>query len=311
MTFILGKKTPPTSSVLGIEKPSSSGEEQKISPKSTDIKNFTADVLTQSQKKPVVIEFWSDRVPQGKGFSALLEKVLSAYQNTVAFVRMNAESNMALLSQLGIRGLPTVYVFDKGQLVDGFSGILGDRELKTFLEALFGAPRQDLRAVLKAAYQERKSHNPQQATLDYQSVLQEDPENLEALAGLAHCYIDLGQPETAKGLLNSLTDVQRQKNEMKQVQDHLSLYISFQEAEKALQNGTLLEQEKNYYGALKDFFEKKEEVALETLLSLLLQDKKWGEGKAHKQLILMLEVLGTEDLIAVSCRQKLARLLFS
>ena len=160
--------------------------------KDGDQRNFMQDVVEASRQVPVLVDFWATWCGPCKTLTPTLEKVVRAAQGRVRLVKIDIDKNRELVQQLAQMGLPlqsvpTVVGFVKGQIADLFQGALPEGEVKKFIETLLKAgggslPGADLLAEAKAA---AEADDHQGALNLFAGLLEAEPENAEAFAGLA------------------------------------------------------------------------------------------------------------------------------
>src|SRR5487761_71192 len=149
--------------------------------KDTTTQAFVKDVIEESKRQPVLVDFWAPWCGPCKQLTPVLEKVVRAAKGKVKLVKMNIDEHPAIPGQMGIQSIPAVIAFANGQPADGFMGALPESQVMAFLERLtkdrIGGETQDL---LKAAG----------AADLYAQLLAEDSTNVPALGGLARCYVE-------------------------------------------------------------------------------------------------------------------------
>ena len=107
---------------------------------------------------------------------------------------------------MGVQSIPAVFAFKNGQPVDGFMGALPESQVKAFIQRLLG-PGAVRRTRCRASKRRRRRSMPAMWAARrprFAAILQADPENVDAVAGLAKCYIaagDFGRAEQTLALV--------------------------------------------------------------------------------------------------------------
>ena len=164
--------------------------------KDTTTQTFVKDVIEESKRQPVLIDFWAPWCGPCKQLTPVLEKTVKAAKGKVKLVKMNIDDHPAIPGQMGIQSIPAVIAFVNGQPADGFMGALPESQVMAFLERLtkdrIGGEAKDL---LKAADTALADGDSAGAAELYAQLLEEDNTNVAALAGLARCYVETGAIE--------------------------------------------------------------------------------------------------------------------
>src|SRR6202042_3673329 len=126
--------------------------------KETTTQTFVKDVIEESKRQPVLIDFWAPWCGPCRQLTPILEKSVRAAKGKVKLVKMNIDDHPAIPGQMGIQSIPAVIAFANGQPADGFMGALPESQVVAFLERLtkdrIGGEAQDLLKAADAALAE-------------------------------------------------------------------------------------------------------------------------------------------------------------
>src|SRR5689334_2472971 len=157
--------------------------------KDTTTQSFVKDVIEESKRQPVLIDFWAPWCGPCKQLTPVLEKVVRAAKGKVKLVKMNIDEHPAIPGQMGIQSIPAVIAFVNGQPADGFMGALPESQVVAFLERITkGAIGGETKDLLNAADAALADGDAAGAAALYAQLLAEDNGNVQALAGLARSY---------------------------------------------------------------------------------------------------------------------------
>jgi putative thioredoxin len=285
--------------------------------KETTLATFAKDVLEASRNVPVLVDFWAPWCEPCKQLTPVLEKVVRSFGGKVRLVKVNIDQNQALAGQLRIQSIPTVYAFRDGRPLDGFQGAQPESAVRAFVERLLGEEAaMDAAAAVAAADQALEAGDLQGAAEIYAAVLQGEPQNAAALAGLARCYLKSGDAARAEQTLELVPPDKRESAPVASARAALELA---KVAGKAGDVGKLKAQVEtqpadhqarlDYAIALAAGGNKSE--AAEQLLESFRRDRKWNDEAARKQLLKLFDAWGAKDPATLEGRRKLSSILFS
>src|SRR3984885_9386006 len=159
--------------------------------KDTTTQTFVKDVIEESKRQPVLVDFWAPGGGPCKQLTPVLEKAVKAAKGKVKLVKMNIDEHPAIPGQMGIQSIPAVIAFHNGQPADGFMGALPESQVVAFLERLTkGSIGGEAKDLLKAADAALADGDSAAAAEMYGQLLAEDNTNVQALGGLARSYVE-------------------------------------------------------------------------------------------------------------------------
>ena len=283
----------------------------------TTTKGFVKDVIEESKRQPVLVDFWAPWCGPCKQLTPILEKAVKAAKGKVKLAKMNIDEHPAIPGQMGIQSIPAVIAFSNGQPVDGFMGALPESQVIAFLERVtkskIGGEEKDL---LNAADAALAAGSATDAANLYGQLLAQDSGNAAALAGLARCYVQTGALEQAKQTLDLVPEAKR--NEAPVAAARAALEVAEQaksvgpidELEKKVAANPLDHQARFDLAAALNAKGKRAEAAGH-LLEIVKRDRKWNDDGARKQLVQFFEAWGPTDAATVEGRKRLSSILFS
>ena len=84
-------------------------------------KDFADEVLQSDT--PVLVDFWAEWCGPCRVLGPVIESLSQEYDGKVKIAKVDVDSSQQVAMQYGIRSIPTVMLFDKGQIVDTIVGV--------------------------------------------------------------------------------------------------------------------------------------------------------------------------------------------
>jgi putative thioredoxin len=287
--------------------------------KDTTTRTFVQDVIEESKRQPVLIDFWAPWCGPCRQLTPVIEKAVTAAKGKVKLVKMNIDENPEIPGQMGIQSIPAVIAFVNGQPADGFMGAVPESQVNAFIDKLTaGMPGAEPTAaeLLQEAEAILAEGDPATAASIYGEVIAADAGNIAAIAGLARCYVETGAIEQAKQTLELVPVAKREDAAVKAVQAKIDLV----EQASALGPVTELEQkvtanpldhQARFDLAIALNGANQRSEATGHLLEIVKRDRKWDDDGARKQLIQFFDAWGPTDEATVDGRRRLSTILFS
>jgi len=282
----------------------------------TTTATFREDVLAESARQPVLVDFWAPWCGPCKQMTPIIEKAVRAAGGKVKLAKMNIDEHPQIAGQLGIKSIPAVVAFQNGRPVDGFVGALPESQIKGFIERLTGPIESEVDSLLIVADTAAEEQRYQEAGEIYSEILGLEPENVAAASGLGNVLIELGQIDDAKSIFDSIPSENSSDARVIKLKAALELALQandlgdMTELENRLTRNSD-DHEARFELALALNAKGARQAAADSLLTIIRKQRDWQEGKARQQLLQFFEAWGPLDQDTIDARRKLSTLLFS
>jgi putative thioredoxin len=276
---------------------------------------FMADVVEASKVQPVIVDFWATWCGPCRTLTPALEQAVRAARGAVKLVKIDVDKNPAYAGQLRVQSIPTVYAFVNGQPVDGFQGAVPESQIKAFIDKLTGgnSGESDIEQLLSMGHESLGVEDLGGAAQAFAQVLQLQPDNEKAIAGMARVYMQGGDAEQARQTI-AMAKPDSKDPEVQSVRAALSLA-----GDGGSDTGDLEAKVKadpsdhqarfDLAGALAA--SGRFDQAADHLLAIVAADREWNEQAARKQLLTVFEAAGINSDVARNGRKRLSSILFS
>lgn len=272
---------------------------------STDA-TFQQDVIERSHKIPVIVDCWAPWCGPCRVLGPILEKLAYERDGQVQLVKVNTDDNPQVAQALQVQGIPAVFAFAGGRVINQFVGAQSEERVREFFDSL--VPSE---ADLKAAegYRMLQQNQVPIARLHFQAALEEDPNHEMAGVGLAALLAGIGEIDqaaelarrwpanpTTKGILASIELRQAIEGlDPEQIRSRAADHPN--DADARYRYGCLLAIEGQW------------QAALDTLLESIRLDRRAVDEGARKRMLDIFAVLGDQPIVP-EYRRRLSSLLF-
>ncbi|MDX1515786.1 MAG: thioredoxin [Woeseiaceae bacterium] len=93
--------------------------------------DFAERVLQSDQ--PVLVDFWAEWCGPCRALGPVIESLADEFDGRATVAKVDVDANQGLATRFGIRSIPTVVLFDRGQVVETFVGV---RPKNAYVDAL-------------------------------------------------------------------------------------------------------------------------------------------------------------------------------
>ena len=273
---------------------------------STDA-DFERDVIQRSHEMPVIVDCWAPWCGPCRVLGPILEKLAYERDGQVQLVKVNTDENPQVARALQVEGIPAVFAFVGGQLVNRFVGALPEEQVRAFFDSLIPSE-----ADIKAAegYRMMQENQIPIARLHFEAALEENPDHEPAGVGLAAILSRLGETERAVELARKWPNHPLSKSVLTSME--LAGAIDGHEPDEirsaaATNPGDAIARYR--HGCLLAL-EGQMMQALDELLESVRLDKSAEDEAARKTLLGLFAMLGENEPVIAEYRKRLGRLLF-
>jgi len=265
--------------------------------------NFEYEVVSFSKNKPVLVDFWAEWCHPCKTLGPILEKVVNEANGNLRLAKVNIDQNPNLAMRFNVHSIPTVKAFINGQITNEFVGILPEARIRAFIKEL--TPPAPIDLDLSKAHNLLLSHDWQGAERILNDVLEEKSDSPSALLGMAKAMLALDKPIKALEALEGIRFA-REANQAALLAPYAKILMDYHNENLPDENNL----DAIFYNSIRLSSQEKYPIALDGLLDILRQDKRYRGKKAQEAILGILEIMGEKDPDTRAYRTELASILF-
>tara|TARA_B100000795_G_C22370013_1_gene275733 strand:- start:79 stop:435 length:357 start_codon:yes stop_codon:yes gene_type:complete len=101
-----------------------------------EINDANFDELVLKSTKPVMVDFWAEWCGPCRMLGPIIEEVSKDYEGKAVVGKLDVDSNQEFAAKFGVRNIPTVLIFNKGELVNRQVGVSPKNVYSESLDAL-------------------------------------------------------------------------------------------------------------------------------------------------------------------------------
>ncbi|MBP3960664.1 thioredoxin [Gemmata sp. G18] len=153
------------------------------------MENFQQVVVDGSRERPVVIDFWAPWCGPCRALAPLLEKLADEKAGVFMLVKVNTDENPDIAQMFQVEGIPAVFAVRDGQMVNSFTGLLPEDQLRAFIDDLGTGTSEPKEPTPLEQALELEVHDRGAAGNAYRAMLATAPDDPAARVGLARVLL--------------------------------------------------------------------------------------------------------------------------
>ncbi len=267
-----------------------------------EMNDFQNDVIEQSFKKPVLVDFWAEWCGPCRILGPMLEKMAGKYQDKFILVKVNTDENQEIASSYGIRGIPNVKLFINGEVADEFTGALPEYQVEEWLKKVIPSKEKEKIEKAKILLKENKTD---EAKKIIENVLTTEPGNEEVKLLLGKILV-FDDSEKAAKLVENIDGVPENYEQVESIQTIVELLNKAKKKENLADSDV----KELYFSALQDLKSKNFDAALFKFIEIIRSDRSYEDDGARKACIAIFKYLGEENEITIKHRREFGSALY-
>ena len=292
------------------------------------VERFREQVVEPSMKSLVILDFWAEWCGPCKALTPTLEKVAAEYADKgVVLAKVNVDEEKFIAAQFQVRSIPTVYAMFQGQPVADLTSARSEGQLKQALDQILSQlpvqpqaadgeeEKQDIAPLIAMGEDVLASGDGERAMGIFAQIVQMDPDNAAANAGLLQAMVATGHVAEAEAALAEMPPELAGDPAIESAKAAIELAKNRPDdaALDALRKAAAerpADMDAQFEFAQAAFAAGSRDDAADTLLKMIETDPAWNEGAAKAKLLQMFEAVGLDDPWVASTRRRLSLLLF-
>ena len=276
-----------------------------------DETNFATVVLENSNKIPVLVDFWADWCEPCKALLPVLHKLAEDLAGQFVLAKVNSDEQQQLTQQNSVRSLPTVKLIVNGEVVDEFTGAQTEAHVRAMLEPYL---LRESDKIMAAAVAEYEQGNLDAAISLMMQAAESDPDNMRAQVMAMKVLLENDRKDEAINIMNGLSTEMQQEPDILAVKAQLKIIEqaggadvdALQARIEADENDLEARQQLSAVLVSKSQFE----PALEQLLEIMKRDRSYGDDAGRKGLLSLFEILGSDNPLVSAYRRRIAAMMY-
>ena len=102
----------------------------------TSLDEATFSSAVEKNNDPILVDFWAEWCMPCRALAPVIEELAQEFQGKVRFAKVNVDEARSIAQQFGIRGIPTLILFQNGKKVNELVGNQPKDKIKNLLSSI-------------------------------------------------------------------------------------------------------------------------------------------------------------------------------
>jgi putative thioredoxin len=291
--------------------------EQAASTLVATVENFAAAVVEASNAVPVLVDFWAPWCAPCRTLMPVLDRIADDYAGRLLLAKLNIDEQQSVAAHFGIRSIPTVVLFHRGQVAERFTGVQPDAAIRALLDRHVAASATDSGGAsdpVELSRAQSLAGDPAAAAAILEQALGEQPEALPLLVARAELDLSQRNAKAASASLARIAAKDPQHPALRSLQARLEFVaavvawpdpgtaraaVEADPADSAARHALAA-----HHALAGDYA-----TALSEWLELMRRDRGYGDDVARRSLLGVFAMLGSTHELVIGYRRRMASLL--
>lgn len=269
--------------------------------------NFQQGVIENSDKLPVVVDFWADWCQPCKILMPILDKLVEEFNGGFVLAKVDSDAQQELSARYNVRSIPSVKIFRHGEVVEAFTGVQSEDTIRSLIQRHITTEADKLRNEAVALIRQGDTQGGRKLLLQAENI---DPDNPLIQVDLAH--LDAGESDypSARERLRKLPLVEQEKPEVSGLMAKVEFALASQQTEdrqvllKRIDSNPK-DSAARYQLAAQCVVEGDYVCALEQLLHIVMTDRKYDDDAGRRAMLSIFTMLGDDHELTNQYRRKM------
>ena len=265
-----------------------------------NVDNFASAVIEQSRDNLVMVDFWAEWCGPCKSLAPVIDDLAEKLDGALRVVKVDTDIEQELAGQYGVRSLPTLMLFQDGEVVEQLIGAQPLSALENFVAPYLPRGTDALQESARTALE---SDDPDGAISALEQALELDPGDYRIHPLLVDLYLDHDRIDDARRLISSLPANVGADNAAVRIAARLNLVDAA--ADISADSDPV---SREFVVAVGDAVGGDYDESVDALLELLRNNRDWKDGAVRKALVDIFNVLDDDPRVK-EWRAQMARTL--